>query len=779
MHLKRILLCLLAILYLPNIVYSNPLDYWHWRNPLPQANTLRASAYGNGMFVAVGYYGTVVISNNGTDWTYINTGTTKSLYGVTYGQGMFVVVGEEGTVIHSRDGRNWTVLNVGVEENLFAVSYGGGRFVAVGQRGIIINSADGQRWTVVSGVTNLNINSICFDLSNFYAVGSELSFFDTKYILLRSGNGADWQIVSEGEEFSLFSISCVNNKIVGVGTTIDIDDYGLFHQIIAYSDDNGLTFNMQKFERGALYAISNLRGLYIAVGNAGNILKSIDGLNWDYQTPVINDILFSVTSSDTVSVAVGGRGKIIKSLNGSNWQEVSSGINDPVSDIAYCNKRLLAVSQYGSIIGSRNGIDWQLVRSGDGISLNRIICTQDGYIAVGNRGLILTSTDGNNWVRRDSTTDDHLLGVIYENNRYIVVGGGKMIPDFPTNIILTSEDGITWNKVLSEISFPIRSVAYGNGFYLAIAESRYVYRSYDGNNWNRLSQYQFALRDITFTGQGFLAVGGEFDWISDMYKGVIVSSTNGSDWDKMTIPDSDMLYRVECLHYLCASVGGQGTILTSDGTSTWQRRLFKKTETLYGLEHYNNSVLVSGSLGAILQSNTVLNDVPEDRWSYVHIDRLFKHSITYGCELFKFCPERLTTRGEAVAFIIRAKFGEDFAYPQGQYFADVPEGHVFFKYIQKAKLEGITKAEGMFYVDSLLTRAEMSALLIRSLYGEDFTYPQSPYFVDVPQTAPFFKYIQKMKQEGLTTVSNLFNPNDYLSREQAAAFVSRGYRLSE
>ncbi len=778
--MRRIFLWLLLIFFLPNITYSHPFDYWHWRNPLPQANTLRASAYGNGIFVAVGYYGTVVLSSNGADWTYIDTGTSKSLYGVTYGQGIFVAVGEEGTVIHSRDGRNWTVLNVGVVQNLFAVSYGHGSFVAVGQRGIIINSTDGQRWRVVNSVTNFNLNTICFDQSHFYVVGNELSFFDTKYILIRSGNATDWHIVSEGEQFSIFSISCVNNKIIAVGTTIDVDDYGLFHQIIAYSDDNGLTFTVQKFERGALYAISNLRGRYIAVGNAGNILTSIDARQWNYQSPVISDTVFSVTSSDTVAVAFGGRGKIIKSQNGINWQEVSSGINDPISDMAYCQKKLVAVGQYGSIISSRNGIDWQLVRQGDGISINRIICTPEGYLAVGNRGLIMASTDGINWIRRDSATDDHLNDVIYENSRYIVVGGGKMEPDYPTNIILTSEDGIIWNKVLSEISFTIRSVAYGNGVYLAIAENSYVYSSQDGNNWKRLPQDQFTLRDITFTGQEFLAVGGgEYDWISDGYQGVILSSIDGTNWDKITIPYSYMLYRIKCLNTRCASVGGQGTILTSDGRGGWQRRSFKKTETLYGIEFYNNSVLVSGSLGAILQSNTLIDDVPEERWSYVHIDRLFKHSITYGCDLSKFCPERLMTRAEAAAFIIRAKFGEDFTYPQGQYFLDVPVGHMFFKYIQKLKSEGITKAEDVFYVERSITRGEMAALLIRSLYGEDFIYPQVPYFTDVPETNPFFKYIQKLKHEGLTTLNNLFNPEVYLSREQAAAFVSRGYRLSE
>ena len=41
---------------------------WRWRNPLPQGNTLRSVTYGNGKFVAVGQFGTIMTSVDGDQW---------------------------------------------------------------------------------------------------------------------------------------------------------------------------------------------------------------------------------------------------------------------------------------------------------------------------------------------------------------------------------------------------------------------------------------------------------------------------------------------------------------------------------------------------------------------------------------------------------------------------------------------------------------------------------------------------------------------------------------
>jgi hypothetical protein len=68
----------------------------------------------------------------------------------------------------------------------------------------------------------------------------------------------------------------------------------------------------------------------------------------------------------------------------------------------------------------------------------------------------------------------------------------------------------------------------------------------------------------------------------------------------------------------------------------------------------------------------------------------------------------------------------------------------------------------------------MAAFLIRSLMDEDFTYPQTPYFKDVPATNPFFKYVQKLRELGITVgcrPPDDYCPNDPVTRGQAATFL--------
>ena len=102
--IKRLVILLLSaalLLVVALPAFADPLDNWHWRNPLPQGNTLKGIAYGNGTFVAVGESGTILTSTDGTTWTSRTSGTTYGLNSVTYGSGTFVTVGDNGTILQS------------------------------------------------------------------------------------------------------------------------------------------------------------------------------------------------------------------------------------------------------------------------------------------------------------------------------------------------------------------------------------------------------------------------------------------------------------------------------------------------------------------------------------------------------------------------------------------------------------------------------------------------------------------------------------------------------
>src|SRR2546423_1444106 len=104
---------------------GEPLDNWHWRNPAPTANRLSAVAYGNGLFVAVGDFGTIETSSDGVTWT-VRHAQAATLSGVAFGNDRFVAVGSDGLTLNSQDGINWANGISLSSAWLIGVAYGNG-----------------------------------------------------------------------------------------------------------------------------------------------------------------------------------------------------------------------------------------------------------------------------------------------------------------------------------------------------------------------------------------------------------------------------------------------------------------------------------------------------------------------------------------------------------------------------------------------------------------------------------------------------------------------------
>ncbi|MBI4595493.1 MAG: hypothetical protein HY730_03840, partial [Candidatus Tectomicrobia bacterium] len=146
---------------------------WHWRNPLPQGNSLFGITYGDGAFVAVGDRGAIITSSDGITWTAGSSGTSNGLRGITYGKGTFVAVGDRGATLTSADGITWTARASGTLNWLYGITYGNGTFVAVGEGGAILTSVDSMTWSVRSSGTSTWLTGITYGNGTFVAVGDE------------------------------------------------------------------------------------------------------------------------------------------------------------------------------------------------------------------------------------------------------------------------------------------------------------------------------------------------------------------------------------------------------------------------------------------------------------------------------------------------------------------------------------------------------------------------------------------------------------------------------
>ena len=110
-------------------------EFWHNRST--DAGTLRDVTYGGGRYVAVGDYGTILISSNGEIWS------------------------DEGIVVQVQGEETSETVNKS-DLYLNAVTYGGNKFLAVGfdygnRETIALISDDGKIWNdSIPGCTTLN-----------------------------------------------------------------------------------------------------------------------------------------------------------------------------------------------------------------------------------------------------------------------------------------------------------------------------------------------------------------------------------------------------------------------------------------------------------------------------------------------------------------------------------------------------------------------------------------------------------------------------------------------
>lgn len=133
------------------------------------------------------------------------------------------------------------------------------------------------------------------------------------------------------------------------------------------------------------------------------------------------------------------------------------------------------------------------------------------------------------------------------------------------------------------------------------------------------------------------------------------------------------------------------------------------------------------------------------------------YQITDGCsaEPLRFCPNAVASRGQMAVFIIRALLGgDDFVFVAEPFFDDVPASHPFYRWIQKMRELGITGGcgERLYCPGNPVTRGQMAVFLIRARYGAstEFPFESAAVFADVDGSHPFFAWIQRLVADGVT-----------------------------
>jgi hypothetical protein len=211
----------------------------------------------------------------------------------------------------------------------------------------------------------------------------------------------------------------------------------------------------------------------------------------------------------------------------------------------------------------------------------------------------------------------------------------------------------------------------------------------------------------------------------------------------------------------------------------------------YAKAHVNNQA-TWGTWNAYFPWHTTpqFSDVASTATNFDYINVMGLWGVTRGCSTTSppaFCPSALVSRSALASFVIRSIYGENFPYSPTPVFTDVPASDPNFKYIQKLAEQGITKGcsitPAKFCPNDIATREHAATFIIRGkmgqLFGDNFTFPATPYFTDVPVDGSGFPFIQKFREMGITAGCGvnppMFCPNMQLTRDTAAVFIVRAF----
>ena len=458
------------------LVSSNAVD-WSSINLGSYYYYLNGLTFANGRFAATasGYGMTVFTSTNGLDWATQDLGiTTSRPEAVRYAGGRYVIVGSEGTVVTSNDGSQWIKRNTGASARLINVDYGNGAYVAVGVRGTILRSSDLLHWTTVNSGTPDRLEGIVFAQGKFVALGESGT-------TLISTDGVTWANQGQGTHLDLDGITFGENGIImAVGktgtilTTTNGIDFNPRNSGVT-NDLHGVTFaTWREPIIGAPGGFSTVRR-YVAVGSESTILISDDGFNWTRRASPTNSAFKSVIYGQGLFVAVGTQGAIVTSVDGTTWRTefCPIGFTD-LNDVAFGNGTFVIATDGNSATASMvssDGHTWSPRAVSVSRNIRGVTFAQDKFALVGNDGNIFFSENGQ-WIRHAAGTfrdGDNLRGVTYANGIWTVVGNN--------GIILTSSDTTNWVRRFSPVFINLHGVRYLNGTFVAIGNAGTVLQS--------------------------------------------------------------------------------------------------------------------------------------------------------------------------------------------------------------------------------------------------------------------------------------------------------------
>lgn len=587
-------------------------------NPFVNGGTVNAMCYTNGIWVAVGSQwfsgenpeGAVFMSTNGYGWKRAFRGGSPwmPVQGVAFANEKFLAVGQYGVLLSSTNGSDWTMTrpirvlgdpdlgtntSVWMNRHLQGICHGpAGWIIPTSVSGTVLRSTDGVDWTAISasGGPDLSISDYS---TTFFADGKY--WFSMPGYPYTTVDGTSWTKLP-----SLASIQPVN--------ALNRAPDGVSPQYLAAGTDYA-----------SLVASTNGTDWSIAV--LGAAVPGNSGTQWPFHRTVVavsNEWVISAQGASGVGAnarpsdrsGVVGGGIWMPGANpdlfirnaGGQWRRgVPQFIPDALlttNGVLACRVETSALQQLkaGFVAGTNFGLDQPY-------ALPVLIREVAGQVYKG----IPIVVNNYAWANASFTPSPGGFDLFIESyyNTRIIWGH------------FTSTNGSNWIRRAEGLNhatnFPaIRGLAWGAGRFVAVSEGSSpgpatpitstdrIYTSTNGEDYVAIPTTNISpllnnegLTGVAYASGRFVAIGNS---------GRILSSTNGLDWVTVRNSDSRRWNRVRYLDGIWAAVGNAGWVAFSPDGQNWTSKTAGAESDLTDIAHQNGSYMVVGSHAMVLLS---------------------------------------------------------------------------------------------------------------------------------------------------------------------------------
>jgi hypothetical protein len=303
------------------------------------------------------------------------------------------------TVILSDPLDNWTQRTANTTVDLKDIALGGGRLVAVGHNYNTIYSDDGVNWVEIP-LYYTRLNGVIHEGASFIAAGS------------------DWD----------FDVSAFKGTIV--------------------TSPDGILWTRRYFDGEYLNDIAFGGGTYVAVGDNGTIIRSVNGTDWGPVASGSTTNLTGVSYGDGTFVAVGapmggGPAVVLTSSDGLSWMNYSAGVDldswKGFNAVQYCKDRFLASGWHARILHSLDqGQTFTTSMGGNNLIIPAFAYGEGIFFAAGlekiytnsswtTADINLISLDGANWTTLPVASQEERNAAVFFNGTFITVGNNGSI----------------------------------------------------------------------------------------------------------------------------------------------------------------------------------------------------------------------------------------------------------------------------------------------------------------------------------------------------------------